>query len=279
VEEEEEEGINNNGAEEEEEEEEGNNINNAEEEEEEEEGNNILDNNNNEAIEEEKEEAVKEQEKAEEKKEEEAAKEEEAEEGNAAKPTAAPAPPPAVPIPGNGNNDDLGKNDVNNPNNNGLNNNIDNGGDLLTRPKKHLGGLQDALASVLEKFVHPISEEVDELKEKLVKTKPGPQIHQIIKPLEAKIDAVDAGVKDSGEDLESAVNGVKSSIEDLKSLRSELEGKASGKDVEAFAKMWAAEGKMVSGSMASSDYKQVYKDASKTQKYLKRLYKDLHGVR
>merc|ERR1719387_1916575 len=95
-----------------------------------------------------------------------------------------------------------------------------------------------------------------------------------IKPLEEKIEAIATKAGGEGADLGTAVEDVKSGIEELKALGSELEGKASTEDVDAMAKKVS---ESISTSAASSEkLTTAYKAAAKNQKYLKRIYKDLH---
>jgi len=145
--------------------------------------------------------------------------------------------------------------------------------DLLdSKPKKHLGGMAKAMGTVVSEVVGPIAAQLKILDAKLAKLSEGPDVVQALKPLGNKLAAVaeadEAGASALNKAVRSVGSGIQSSADMLKEAVADT---ATSKEVGDIGRKVGAAVKVVSKHSDATS-----KAVEKNQKYLKRIYRDLH---
>jgi len=151
--------------------------------------------------------------------------------------------------------------------------NFDNNDDLLdSKPKKHLGGMAHVMATTVAEVMGPVAAQLKTLEAKLAILASRPALQQAITPLGNKLEAVAQADEDGSSALKKVVHGVGSSIQDAADkLKETVADTATSEEVgDLGTKVSAAVGVVSKHSHATS------KTVEKNQKYLKRIYKDLH---
>jgi predicted nuclease with TOPRIM domain len=148
--------------------------------------------------------------------------------------------------------------------------------------ENHLGGFGGAMKKAISGILDPLKEKVDGLQEKLkeaVEKQSGADMATAVTQLQEKLEKVEEKLeekKKKGAAAKAQVEATKADLSSLKdSLGEGIKGTASSSDLAtAESKIQEAVEKAAEGPAASS--KKLSKVVGKNQKYIKRIYKDLH---